>query len=450
MPNLNRDDLSSKSEIFQSLNVNGEVVDVSQAWLDKLGYSRDEVIGKFFGSFLDEKSLPQVKKNFPHLKDYGFVNNVPLILKMKDGTRSEAVLDGMSEYNETGEFQNTVCQIRTLHDILHSEQQVKKMLDYERYLRNFFNLKSNILQLMHNENNLKNFFDKLTIILSEPLEIQAVYIKDNENVSTNVHQDNLNAFHSLYASNDSDEIFFISKDEPAVSIDISNAFETLNAFGCLGQRISTKNHSLNIYFLLSDLLLLEEWKGGLKDVISLIDYAVKSILNKMEKDVLAERLKELSVRDPLTKAFNRNHLTDVLSQEKKTLQRYDYKLSIIMFDIDHFKMVNDTYGHPFGDHVLRELSKIVKNNIRETDTLFRYGGEEFIITLPHTDLESSIQIAEKLNNMVAEHDFGNKNKITASFGVAVYSNGEEIKDALDKVDKCLYHAKSSGRNCVKS
>ena len=137
-----KSDLSSKNRIFQALNENGEVISVSDGWLSKLGYKKDEVVGKHFSAFLDEKSLPQVQKNFPHLKDYGFVNNVPLIVKMKNGILSEAVLNGISEYDENGKFQNTICEIRTIHDILSSEQEVKKILEQEKFLRNFLNIKA--------------------------------------------------------------------------------------------------------------------------------------------------------------------------------------------------------------------------------------------------------------------------------------------------------------------
>ena len=448
-------DLASRKKIFQSLNVNGEVIAVSPAWLEKFGYESSEIIGNFFGSFLDENSLPQVKKNFPHLKDYGFVNNCPLIVKMKDGTRVEAVLNGISEYDETGKFQNTICEIRTIHDLLGSEQEIKKMLEHEKFLRNFLNLKSNILELMHDAAYLKKFLNKLPAILSEPLEIKAVYVKEKEALYTDsadhLNKDEIKVFEALCSWHNSKEFFFNYKDDAGITEEAANTLDAFNAFGFAGQVINLKTIPFCIVFVLNELVLKEEWTNALREVVSLIDYAIKSIVIKIEKDELTQELKQLSTTDPLTGIFNRRQLIKVLANEEKVIERYGGYFSLIMFDIDHFKMINDTYGHPYGDYVLREISQVIlKHELRASDLLFRYGGEEFMVMLPHTDLNSAVIAAEKLNKAVAEHDFGKQKQITASFGVAVYSQGDNINNTIDRLDQCLYNAKAAGRNCVKS
>jgi len=446
---VTKNDLKSKDKIFQSLDNQGKIIHVSDGWLEKLGYDRKEVIGKFFGTFLDDKSLPQVQKNFPHLKDYGFVNNVPLLVKMKNGTLTEAVLNGISEYDEEGKFQNTVCEIRTVHDILHSELEVKKMLENERFLRNTLNLKANILQLMHHEDDLKLFLNHIIHTLSEPLDIKAVYIVDGESIYGHPNAIENETIDSLYPLLKDDVLFFETKEESS-SQELLQLMQKTDVFGFSGKAISVKDHNIYILFFLNKIELKDEWKNALKEVVSLFDYAVRSIINKEEKEALTKQLKELSVTDALTGAYNRHKLISVLEDEEKRVQRYGGYFTLIMFDIDHFKVLNDTYGHSFGDHVLVHIARIVKQTIRSSDMLFRYGGEEFIVFLPNTNLEAAVITAEKIRQVITEYEFGHEHNVSASFGVTQYDRQSTIKDVLKKVDQLLYSAKDSGRNCVKS
>ncbi len=170
-----------------------------------------------------------------------------------------------------------------------------------------------------------------------------------------------------------------------------------------------------------------------------------------------EEIKLLSITDPLTGCFNRGLLNTRLPQEIQRAGRYNRPLSIVMCDIDHFKKVNDTYGHQAGDLVLKEFSKRIEDSIRDNvDILARYGGEEFLITLPETDLDGALNVAERLLRFISESKFDigtEKIKITASFGVAGFGQddrlGEISFDILIKAaDKYLYQAKNEGRNRV--
>lgn len=289
---FNKSNLQSKDEIFQSLDEQGNIVHVSDGWLEKLGYAREEVIGKFFGTFLDDKSLPQVQKNFPHLKDYGFVNNVPLLVKMKNGTLTEAVLNGISEYDGTGHFQNTICEIRTVHDILHSELEVKKMLDNERFLRNTLNLKANVLELMHKEHDFELFLNNIIHVLEEPLDIKAVYIIDRGNLHG--HPDTIanEIINSLYPTLKENSFLFETKEDTS-SEDLLELMQKDDVFGFAGKVISLKNHTIYILFFLNEIELKDEWKNVLKEIISLFVYGVKTIIQKDEKEALTKHSQEL-------------------------------------------------------------------------------------------------------------------------------------------------------------
>jgi diguanylate cyclase (GGDEF)-like protein len=172
----------------------------------------------------------------------------------------------------------------------------------------------------------------------------------------------------------------------------------------------------------------------------------------LENARLFEELRTLATTDSLTQCMNRRHFMEVLTAEMARSRRYGTKLSVIMFDLDHFKSVNDTYGHLAGDAVLKDTVGTCSGLLRTTDTIGRYGGEEFVFCLPGTDLEGAAALAERLRadierNAVPAGD-GRKIRITATFGVAEML-GEATPEALvGRADIALYRAKDEGRNRV--
>lgn len=165
------------------------------------------------------------------------------------------------------------------------------------------------------------------------------------------------------------------------------------------------------------------------------------------------RLIRLSMTDQMTGLYNHKRLLDWLEIEFKRAERSLEPLSCIMIDLDHFKMINDTYGHKFGDHVLQEFASLLRANIRKTDILGRYGGEEFLVILPNTDAVGAVNLGEKLRRSTEEFGIDQDNqriRITASFGIASTSDGQVFNhdQLLQMTDKALYVAKSSGRNRV--
>lgn len=159
---------------------------------------------------------------------------------------------------------------------------------------------------------------------------------------------------------------------------------------------------------------------------------------------------DLATKDALTNIFNRKKFEDELKKEIERSLRYNNYLSLIIFDIDHFKSVNDTYGHPTGDHVLKEITKLVSENIRKYDMFARYGGEEFVILTPETSLAGAKELAEKIREIIAESEFKEVGKVTCSFGVSEYVKHEDPAGFVKKADYALYIAKNKGRNRVKA
>lgn len=175
-----------------------------------------------------------------------------------------------------------------------------------------------------------------------------------------------------------------------------------------------------------------------------------SMLTRAEKEL--KGLNELLVRqatiDTLTGIFNRYHFNEIFVRSIREVQRYNHPLSMIMFDIDHFKKINDEHGHAAGDAVLRELAGLLGRNIRDIDVFARWGGEEFMILCLHNKLENARPLAQKLRDLIDQHVFSGQQKITCSFGVAQYVSGETVESFADRAAGAMDRAKKAGRNRV--
>lgn len=172
----------------------------------------------------------------------------------------------------------------------------------------------------------------------------------------------------------------------------------------------------------------------------------------LELQVISEKLQVTSATDPLTGAFNRRYFFDTIEKFLFSQRSTDASLSLIMTDIDYFKQINDRYGHPVGDQVLKALTELAKKLLRDADLFVRFGGEEFVIALPNASLADAVAIAQRLCEQVRNAPFGEADDpivVTISCGVAQYGPGDDGIDAVIKrADTALYKAKQQGRNCV--
>ena len=179
------------------------------------------------------------------------------------------------------------------------------------------------------------------------------------------------------------------------------------------------------------------------------DFYVFSLTDITKLKEKSNLLEYQASHDKLTGLFNRNRFDEIYTKEIKRTKRYNNELSIIIFDIDDFKMVNDTYGHQTGDEVLKEIAKITLNNVREQDINVRWGGEEFLILLPQTNITGAVTVASKIKSAIKEHIFTDKSlKITASFGVSQLLEEDDEISLISRSDKLLYEAKKTGKDKV--
>ena len=163
-----------------------------------------------------------------------------------------------------------------------------------------------------------------------------------------------------------------------------------------------------------------------------------------------ESLEQLASTDLLTGAWNRRHFHESVEGEMHRSRRYGHPLSLMLLDIDHFKVINDTYGHPEGDRVLRQVADRVRTAIRVSDSLTRWGGEEFIVLMPNTGLSSAMVLAERVRESIAADPFDGVGPVTASIGLADYLPSASREDWLERADQAMYKAKHGGRNRVEA
>jgi len=190
-------------------------------------------------------------------------------------------------------------------------------------------------------------------------------------------------------------------------------------------------------------------KRFIEEELAIIEKLASTLIFPLRNAKLYQSALQSALQDELTGCGNKRALDSNLHREADLATRHKTPLSIVMLDVDHFKVINDTMGHIAGDSVLKELAHTLKQCARQSDLCFRYGGEEFLLILDDTDAVQALNIAERVRASVAEHDFSYNGKIipvTISLGAATFKLGETLDDFKVRADQALYAAKDQGRN----
>ncbi len=200
-------------------------------------------------------------------------------------------------------------------------------------------------------------------------------------------------------------------------------------------------HKVWIWVLTRGKVIERDWRGqALRACGVVMDIAIRKQLE--------DNLRQLAATDPLTGAFNRRHLMEAIETETSRAQRHFRPLSLIMFDIDHFKNINDRFGHEQGDAVLHRVATLVRERLRQSDILVRWGGEEFMILSPETALAQALTLAGTLRAGLHQSFVAGIGPVTASFGVAQYRTDETVDQWLKRLDDLVYQVKRNGRDNI--
>jgi len=287
------------------------------------------------------------------------------------------------------------------------------------------------------------------------------------NINDNYHQ----KYHEVQRLQNiiSQSVLYTTADLNAKITSVSKAFEDLT--GYTEEELIGKNHNIfrdpntpqHFYDEMWKLLKKDEkFEGELKNLTKdKEEYWIKIVIDPMfnedgikigyasyrENITNTKKLEYISTHDELTNIYNRAYFNNMIETKIKSATRYGHQFGLIILDIDHFKKVNDIFGHSVGDSVLIRIAKILQNNIREDDIVARWGGEEFVILLPHTEIKGACLLAEKIRLLI-EKDPSSDTKITASLGVGIFNQNESKTEFFEKVDNALYKAKELGRNRV--
>lgn len=184
-------------------------------------------------------------------------------------------------------------------------------------------------------------------------------------------------------------------------------------------------------------------------LITVISCLLGFIIIRLRLRVFREHqaLKKMATQDAMTEVMNHEAICNVLEIEVERARRYNHPLAVLLVDIDHFKQINDSYGHRFGDEVIKKVASLMKENCRRTDYVGRYGGDEFLIIMTNTDTARAYELSDRLRETVASYDFSKQGKITLSCGLMETSDGQ-VEDPVHYADLALYQSKASGRNKV--
>jgi len=268
----------------------------------------------------------------------------------------------------------------------------------------------------------------------------------------NVHEHEMRLMGKLQTTLDYEQLIAYFTEETAQLVDF-DGMDYLQAELGLSLRNGNKTTHRCSYTLkvegsqLGDIIFYRK-KRFQESELKNIEILLSSLVFPLKNALAYKQALDSAFTDPLTGAMNRAAMNQSLTREIELAKRQGTPLSIILLDADHFKQINDTHGHSHGDEVLKTLARIAKETIRQSDVLYRYGGEEFLVLLGQTDTSGATHLADRIREHIEALDTinGKNSDVTISLGVTTLNSKDDYQSLFDRADKALYQAKSAGRN----
>jgi diguanylate cyclase (GGDEF)-like protein/PAS domain S-box-containing protein len=454
------------SLLLQSLDKEGKILHINDEWLNFLKYTKEEIIGRFFIDFIDKKFLKSFKSHFSNPKDNKLENlNIQLI--DKEGNRKEVIINGSPILDKNANFISASYELKSIKYFLKSFENISKSLKQEKYINEIIKIQAGISKEISKRPNKEEFYKNICDTFSSNIKkLYSFIVKKNDNtwkIKASFTTDKLDTKHIIEETlkiNDSDTCVIpqVLKSKSITFINNiyeintkNNPFLNANINSILAIPLSKDLENIDtILFLMhsNNHKYTKEEIDLLYNITDTILLGLENIEYQIEKEQLLEQLHKKATTDFLTNSLNRHAGINILSKEISRKNRYKQSLSIIFFDIDYFKNINDNYGHEVGDRVLSTLSEKIKSTIRVSDSLIRWGGEEFVIILPEADQEAAIKLTKKVQEQFTSINILNLD-ITASFGITQLRESDNLDTLIERADFLMYEAKLNGRNNYK-
>ncbi|WP_457592990.1 diguanylate cyclase [Hydrogenimonas sp.] len=455
-----------------SISKEGKILSIGEKFAYFLGYDPKELFGE---------PVERLIEPIPHIHNRHFIKRLAeerdveyahCIFRKKDG--SDILLSGSAKFSVSGAQKRYTTKWHPIDSIVRSNEEIKERLIKEGYLKSLMKfhaeVSQDIITAFTVEEFLHGFVEKLPMISIRTLGF--LMLMEGSTLKDLFHPSYPGlSFESLIPesidlTNPGNEklylpCFLAAKHNQMVFVDdisylpdtqlktILRAHDIVTAIS-IPMKIRLQNRPAGILTLLFqenhtfDKEELELWQN----VANTVAFGIESIKAKIERDELIIKLDMMAHTDKLTGTINRHRGVELLEHEIKRARRYRHPFSLIYFDIDHFKKINDTYGHATGDAVLIKATETIGKNLRATDSLIRWGGEEFMIILPETSLGDAVHIAQKLREHIEKRSADIPVPITASFGVASWEEDQTLDTLIHRADTKMYEAKKLGRNRI--
>ncbi|WP_320047418.1 diguanylate cyclase domain-containing protein [uncultured Ilyobacter sp.] len=454
-----------KSSMFQMLEKDGKIIYVNENWLKETGYREDEVIGKYFRDFLPEESIEHVKKGFPRLRDYGCIENLPLKLKKKDGIVIEAVLNGISVYDENGEFLNTRCELKTINYFIKYNQYMQTLLEEEIFLKKSLYMKSQINNALLFSESLSEFLKHVLFVLSEPSEVFSTtvvkFVKDNEVFSESSdpveNPIELEIKRSLirndFSEKISDDFMIIEKDKAIEGFEnVQNFLDNNDILVISTIVLENKIHmekTIFLFHLHGEKLSVfkEKWLKLLRNVKDLLSLGLNTFDVYENSQAIAEKLSEFSVLESRHSLNQKDELKNSVYREIERYKRYSTPFSLLIFKISNLDSIKNSVAELWVEEISSNISRVINTSIREIDQLFNLGNEKFIVILTETVENEAIKISERIKKKILNLESGPVN-FTINSGVSESQKDDTFSNIYKRLDQSLRDSKKKSKDSL--
>jgi diguanylate cyclase (GGDEF)-like protein/PAS domain S-box-containing protein len=447
------------------LQKDGKIIYVNESWLKETGYREDEVVGKYFRDFLLEESQEQVKTGFPRLRDYGCIENVPLKIKRKDGVVIEAVLNGISVYDENGEFLNTRCELKTINYFIRSNQYMHNLLEEEIFLKKSLYMKSQINNALLFSESLSDFLKHVLFVLSEPSEVfsttvlkfgkgNEVFSESSESLENPIEDEiKRSLIKNDFSKKILDDFMIIEKDKVIEGFeDVQNFLNNKDILVISTIVLENKIHmekTIFLFHLHGEKLSIfkEKWLKLLRNVKDLLSLGLNTFDVYENTQAIAEKLSEFSMLESRHSSNQKDELKNSVYREIERYKRYSTPFSLLIFKISNLDSIKNSVAELWVEEISSKISRTIDKSIRDIDQLYNLGNEKFIVILTETVENDAMKISERIEKEILDLDPGPVN-FTISTGVAENKKDDTFSSIYKRLDQSLRESKKKSKDSL--